>query len=94
LTYLKVSGTPLYAHDGDARLPSARFQIDIWASSYSSLKAVRAELETALSGFRGTMGGVGGVVVGSAFLVGEQDDYEPETSRYREMLDFIIQYQT
>lgn len=94
LAYLKVSNVPLYAHDGDAGLPAVRFQFDIWASTYSSLQAVKAQLMTALSGYRGTMGGVGGVTVGSSFLVGEQDDYEPETSRYREMLDFIIQYRT
>jgi len=66
-----------------------RFQVTSWGATYASAKAVNAEVQTALDGFAGTMGGVGGKVCWVT-LISSYDLPDPVTGRKRVMSDFEI----
>lgn len=58
---------------------SVRFQIDIYAESYSEVKAIKEQVKSALYGFEH-----------KPREMNTLDDYEHETQLYREMIDFTI----
>lgn len=92
VSYTRVSGPRLYAHDGAAGMAEGRFQFDVWAASYASAKAVGAALRGALEGFVGTSEGVD---IASIFCVNESDEYNPEEGDggdWRVSLDFWVRY--
>jgi len=74
LAYQRISGVPIYAHDGPPGLARARVQITCLGRSYSEAKDLAARVRAALSGYRGTMGGAGGVEVGAAFIENHRDE--------------------
>lgn len=92
VTYTRISGPRLYAHDGPAGMAEGRFQFDAWGASYASAKAVAAALRGAMEGFSGTSGGVS---IASIFCVNETDEYQPEEGDggdWRVSLDFWVRY--
>ena len=58
-----------------------RFQIDIYGVSYSDVKTIKNEIKTALYGF-----------THKPYDLHSNDDYEPETKLYREMIDFKVKF--
>jgi len=73
LVFQKISGVREHSHDGASGLANPRFQFSAFAETYSAAKGVIAALQTALDGYTGTMGGVGGVYVGAALYEDEND---------------------
>ena len=69
----KVDGPREHSHDGSSHLAHPRFQLSVFASTYSDAKNCVAALQTALDGYTGTMGGAGGVYVGSSLFDDEND---------------------
>ena len=90
VTFSKVSGPRVHAMQQDAGLAYPRFQVSCWGATYKSAKDVAAQVRAALQDFKGTMGGVGGVVVSGVFIQDENDLYEPGTQVYHIALDFVI----
>ena len=88
----RISLIPVHSHDGFSGLSMARFQVSVWADDHSTLEAVIAEVRTCLDGYKGTMGGVGGVQVGSSLLDNIADLVDPDTDWLHSPCDFLIQY--
>ncbi len=86
LVYQRVSGPRVRSHGGPSGLAHPRFQITGAAETYPSLRAVMNAVRAALDGFKGTMGGTGGVEVGGAFVENELDSEETFVSR----LDIVL----
>ena len=92
ITYMQVSSVPIRTMGGrQGRQP--RIQIDCWATSPSARRQLAEAVIAALDHYSGTMGGPGGVTVRGAFLENDLDEYDPETKRYRAILDFIIHHE-
>lgn len=90
VTFQKINGPRVHAMQQDAGMAYPRFQVSCWGMTYKSAKDVAAQVRAALQDFKGTMGGVGGVVVSGVFIEDENDLYEPGTQVYHVALDFII----
>jgi hypothetical protein len=85
LTYQRVSGVQSYSHQGDSGLATVRMQVDCWGATYASAKAVAAQVKAALSGYTSS-------AIGRCHLGAERDLYDPETGRYRVIIDFMVGY--
>lgn len=92
-TYFRLSPGGVgveYSHSGSSNLVHPRFQIDVWHTLIDEMERVAELVVNALSGFKGTMSGI---PVGASFLNDPGTDfYEPDTQRYRRMLDFEFWY--
>ncbi len=53
--YQVISDVPEYAHDGAVRLSLARVQVTLHAASYSAGVTLLKAVQTAISGYRGTL---------------------------------------
>ncbi len=103
IAYTQISGPRTYSHDGASGVADARIQFDIVAQSRDQCDAVAAQLESALSGYQGTLGGAGGVEVDSCFLDAEATDYEDDVEprentsspegTFSQSLDFYFQFE-
>ena len=87
IVYMKVSAPREYYMEGPQDIVRARFQFSVYATGYSSCKAVVKELQDALSGFSGAMGTVS---VPGAFYDNEQDAYEEDTGLFHCPVDYFI----
>ena len=73
LNLTMVSAPLTYTLDGEAGTQSCTAQVDAWAQSASEAEALRWEVRSLLSGYRGVTGGVrfrGAFVMGSRDLDG------------------------
>lgn len=86
----KISGVRELSHETNSHLAHPRFQFSIFGTTYSSVKAVAAALQSALQGYTGTMGGTGGVVVGNSIYEDETDLDPGEQGLFGVACDYII----
>lgn len=84
VVFQKISRPRIYSHDGDSGLGNARYQFSAWAETLASAEAIRQALIDSFSGFNGVMGDTSRA---NSFILNEQDDEEPETGLYRQMVD-------
>lgn len=85
-----ISNVPEYSDEGDAGLKQARVQIDCWALTYASAKALARAVKARLSGMRET---ASGVEFSAAWVDLEQDLFDTGAagqSLYRVSLDILI----
>lgn len=92
-TYQRISSMPILDHGGPSGMETARIQITCRATTYAVAKSVAKAVKTALDGFSGTMGGVGGVTVEYSHVENEQDGYNMVSGSSTVRLDVIILYQ-
>lgn len=92
VVYERVSTPRLSQHTGVVAGGQVRMQYTVFALTRASARAIAAQLVAALDGYRGTMGGVGGVAVTVIEIPNEIDQHDPETDRYQTMLDAILGY--
>jgi hypothetical protein len=92
VTYQKISGVVDYVMDGTS-IKRPRIQVDAWAKSYASARAVAEQVKAAFDRYTGTMGGVGGVQVIGTWIENETDLFEPDTGLYRVSLDFRFEHE-
>lgn len=87
LVYRRVSGTREHAMGDDPGNVLSRMQVDCWASSYSGVKALYAQVLDALSRYRATVGSetIDDILAGVPI-----DMYEPDKELHRVMTDFQI----
>ncbi len=97
LTYQRLSPSGVgvdYSHSGESRLVYPRFQLDSWSDDVGLARDTAALVAAALGGYRGTMTDpqTGDQYdVGASFLNSPgMDFYEPDTQRYRVLLEFEI----
>jgi hypothetical protein len=92
VTYQQVSTLRLSQHTGAVAGGQVRMQYTVFALTRASARAIAAQLVAALDGYKGTMGGVGGLAVTVLEIANEIDQHDPETDRYQTMLDAILAY--
>ena len=89
VVYHRIS-TPRLAALERSFLPQGRFQFDCWAETFQEAKAVAAQVKLALDVYSGAMGDE---TVEVSLIDDERDDYEPETKRWRSMVEVVIWYE-
>ncbi len=92
LAYQRISSERSQFHDGTVFYDTARVQITIRATTYASAKSVISALKTTLSGFKGTMGGAGGVTVFETNVENELDGYDQAAGHSTVRLDITALY--
>jgi len=90
VVFLKASGPREYSHDGASKLARPRFQFSCFAMTYYEAKQIAEAIRAAIEAFSGTMGGTGGVEVGSCFCINESDIYEEDTRLFHVAVDYLI----
>lgn len=91
VTIQRISTPRSLTHDSagiGSELSNPRFQINAWATTYASAKAISDQIRAALNGHRGTTGT--GVTINAALVDDERPSYEPETNIYQISCDYII----
>jgi hypothetical protein len=83
----RVSQAVDYVQSGASGLEMGRFQLDIWGTTYASVKTVKAQVLTAVSGFKGVMGSA---TVGASFIANAVDMNDPDSQLIREVVDVKI----
>jgi len=90
VVFFKASGPREYSHDGASELARPRFQFSCFATTYYQAKQIAEAIRVAIEAFSGTMGGVGGVEIGSCFCINESDIYEEDTKLFHVAVDYLI----
>ena len=90
VTWQKISQVPAHSHDGYSGISNVRLQVDLWAGNEEGREALLADLRAGLDGFRGHLGGDGGVYCGRSFLANVIDQRDADTGWFRAIVDFIL----
>lgn len=90
VTYFRVSGPREHSQSGPSGLAHPRFQLDCMAATYAGAKTLAAAVRLALDGFRGSMGGGGGVDVNAVFIEDDRDDQDDDIQVYWVSLDAVV----
>ena len=90
VVYRRLGSEPVHAMGSDADLRAVTVLVACVAETYTELKDVQYQVETALRGYSGTMGGVSGVVVQRVLLDNIWDDYEDDMRLFVSYLEFEI----
>jgi hypothetical protein len=86
----RVSGLPDVHHAGASGLVVSRVQVDCWAASYGSAKAVARAVETAITAQTFTQGAIRFDVI---LVDSERDDSTDETTPlFRTSLDLMVHH--
>lgn len=83
IVYQEVRGLARAAADGDTGQRESRFLVSWWAASFGAIKVGKGLLLRLLSGYSG--GSISRVEVD-----GIRDDYDPETGRFRQLVELMI----
>lgn len=89
VTVERISGAPVYDHDGESGLQRARLELRAHAPTYGQAKGLAEALRACLSGWSGAQSGV---AVGHCLLVASEDGYDPELRRQVMTSDFELMY--
>lgn len=93
ITIQRISTPRVHTHDSSGLTGTAhpRFQVDAWATTQASAKAINDAIIAVLNGFRGTFGtGASTVTVQGALVDSEDIEYVPDVNIYRSRTDWII----
>ena len=91
IVYQRVTTQPTDIKDGGSPLDSARFQVDVYASSKSTCEAIAANVRTALDRYNGTIESV--VIQSIKFLDHQDGPYEEELRVFRVIQEYEIREQ-
>lgn len=83
IVYQEVRGLARAAADGDTGQRESRFLVSWWASSFSAVKVGKGLMLGLLSGYSG--GSIERIEVD-----GIRDDYDPETGRFRQLVELMV----
>ena len=90
-----ISDIPAYKLDGETNFAEARVQVDCYALTYASARAVARAVSASLGGFSGT---VGTTAFQGVFRTSDRDLQEPgeapDDRLYRVMLEFMVSWQS
>lgn len=90
ITYQRISATRRSGFGSDVGLVDARFQFDVIAATYISMRAVMDQLRQSLQRFRSA---VSSPPVIDTFIENELDLYEDENDLHHGVLDALLHYQ-
>lgn len=83
IVYQEVRGLARAAADGDTGQRESRFLVSWWASSFSAIKVGKMLLMALLPGYSGGS-------ISRIEMDGIRDDYDPETGRFRQLVELMI----
>jgi hypothetical protein len=90
VTYQEIDTLAPHAMGCTLAIRHARYQVDSWASTRKSAKAVAAQIEAALDNYAGTSDGV---EIKNCFLdIGRESPYDPAEGEHRYIQEFLIEY--
>ena len=89
--YQVISDIPEYAHDGVVELSLARVQVTLHAATYSAGVNLLKAVQTALSGYKGTLT-TSGTEIQHVFIDRIADTWEPNFLLPVQQLDLLIRY--
>lgn len=89
LAYQRISTGRYASHSGNSHLAEPRFQLTIWAQSYSSLKTLATSIVTTLQGYRGT---ISDVRIDRILVENESDQFDAETQIWQKFIDIVIDH--
>ncbi len=93
-----IDGDRDHTHDGPSGLRMVRVQITCIGNKYLEAVALGNAVAASLNGYKGQMGGAGGLMVSPALVVDESDGYggslEPLFEQKVRRLDVMVWYQT
>jgi len=84
--YQRITGAPGVTHDGDSGVESVRIQVSCYGLTYAEVKAMAAQVKTALSGYSGAMGAYDT----ACRILNETDLYEAEGKLHHTAIDVEI----
>ena len=90
VVYRRLFSEPVHAMGSDATVRSVVFGFSVLAETYTEVKDVQDQVEAALRGYSGTMGGDGGVVIQSVLLNNIGEDYEDDMRVFVVNLEFEL----
>lgn len=86
----RIDGGVDYHTEGPSGLVESRVQVDCWAASYGSAKAVARQVEAAVSGARFTSGAIR---FDGIFIIDERDTtFDETTPIFRTSLDLAVHH--
>lgn len=85
--YQRIDTTRGYTAGGDEVLPEARMQIAIEAATYEGARTAADAVQAALSGYRGTFGGI---YAGRVLLAADRVGRDVTTGRATVTQDYLI----
>lgn len=94
LVYRRVTGNHRTVLEGPNGTCVARYQFESWASTYSVAERLRNAVRTAFHGFKGTMGGMGGVTILATFFPQDMDQWDGTTRKHVLKMDLFFDYST
>ena len=83
ITCIRIYGLPEYSMSGSSDLESGGFDINIFADTALEREEVYAELRDVVSGISTAFGGMTGV----SFIRNQISTYEPDTGKYRKIVE-------
>lgn len=89
LSYFRVSTVRHSAMGADCGLVTARFQVSVWADSFSSARDVANQVRSALQRWSTTSG----TVIQDIFYLNETDLYDPQVEVHHTACDFEVHYE-
>lgn len=94
VTYQRISTRYVQAHGEYSSLPTARVQFNLFAKRFEEVKALNVQLNNALDGYRGEMGGeAGSVEVFFSLAKGEGNNYTDDPELYLIQRDYLIMFE-
>lgn len=78
ITFQVINDNSNQCIEGTIFQNDTRFQIDIWSTKYSEVKAIKQAVLESITGFK------------SSNSISNMDDYEDETKLYRQLIDFKL----
>lgn len=95
IVYQRISTRRYPTFEGDAGLITPRIQLDIYAPDYGQAKELAQAVVDEIESWDGTIGTDAEQVTGaSALPTNEFDAYEPDTKRYRVMVEVEVTHKT
>lgn len=90
IRYTQISNVPVVdlCGDGDDTTSEARIQLDVVASTFKAVRALRLQVMSAMSTAYPASPATADVPV--AVLQNTSSEYDPETQTYREQLDYVF----
>ena len=85
VVYHKTTRRPQRTLDGFS-LTRGIWQIDAWSNTFDEAEAIHDAIEAVLKNFQGDAGGI----TLATSLDNSFDDFEPDTTLYRQSLDIIV----
>jgi hypothetical protein len=85
IVYQEIFTETVVAADGDSGQRRSRYQWSAWGATYASVKSLRDALVAALNGYSG--GGIERIAIDAM-----NDDYEPDTKQFRQIVEIEVFY--